>query len=54
MSTTREEEGPENTADVKIQDSLTTQTPIGEPDKNKVEEMAVEIADLISEINNNA
>lgn len=54
MSTTREEEVPENTEDVKIQNSSTTQTLIGEPDKNKVEEMAVEIADLISEINNNA
>lgn len=54
MSTTREEEGFEDTEDVKIQDASTTQTPIGEPDKKKVEEIAVEIADLISEINNNA
>ena len=54
MSTTREEEGSENPEDVKNQDFSRTQTPFGEPDKNKVEEMAVEIADLISEINNNA
>jgi len=54
MSTTREEEVPENTEDVGIQNSSTTKTPNGESDKNKVEEIAVEIAGLISEINNNA
>lgn len=54
MSTTREKEVPDNTEDVEIQNSSTTQTPNGESDKNKVEEIAVEIADLISEINNNA
>ncbi|NWH03534.1 hypothetical protein [Desulfobacter latus] len=54
MSTTREEEAPKNTEDLEMQDASTTQTPSGEPDKNNVEEIAVEIADLISEINNNA
>lgn len=54
ISTTRKEEVPENTEDVEIQDSSTTQTSNGEPDKKKVEEMAVDIADLISEINNSA
>ena len=54
MSTTREKEALENREDVEIQNSPATQTFNGEPDKKKVEEMAVEIADLISEINNNA
>ena len=51
---TREEDVPENTEDVEIHNSSMTQTPNRESDKNKVEEIAVEIADLISEINNNA
>lgn len=54
MSTTREEEVLEDNEDVEIRNSSTTQTPSGGPDKKKVEEMAVEIADLISEINNKA
>ncbi len=54
MSTTRGKETLENREDVEIQNSPATQTFNGEPDKEKVEEMAVEIADLISEINNNA
>ncbi|WP_020588303.1 hypothetical protein [Desulfobacter curvatus] len=52
MSTTREDEVLENNEDVEIQNSPTTQAFNGEPDKKKVEDMAVEIADLISEINN--
>jgi len=59
MSTTRGKEALENRElenreDVEIQNSPATQPFNGEPDKEKVEEMAVEIADLISEINNNA
>jgi len=54
MSTTREEEVLEDNEDVEIQNSSTTQTHSGEPDKEKAEEIAVEIADLISEINNKA
>lgn len=52
MSTTREDEMLGNNEDVEFQNSSTTQAPIGEPDKKKVENMVVEIADLISEINN--
>jgi hypothetical protein len=52
MSTAREEEEIENDEDQENLNSSISQTPDGEPDKNKVEEMAVEIADLISEINN--
>lgn len=54
MSTTREEEVLEDNEDVEIQKASTTQPPDGGSDKKKVEEMAVEIADLISEINNKA
>ncbi|NDY72094.1 hypothetical protein DO021_13980 [Desulfobacter hydrogenophilus] len=54
MSTTREEEVLKNNEDVEVQNSSTTQTLSDEPGKNKVEAMAVEIADLISEINNKA
>jgi hypothetical protein len=54
MSTTRRKEALENREDVEIQNPPATQTFNGEPDKEKVEEMAVEIADLISEINNKA
>lgn len=54
MSTTREDEVLENNEDVEVQNSSTTQTLSDEPGKKKVEEMAVEIADLISEINNKA
>jgi hypothetical protein len=52
MSTAREEEEIENDEDQENLNSSISQTPDGEPDKNKVGEMAVEIADLISEINN--
>ena len=54
MSTTRGKETLENREDVESQNPQATQTFNGEPDKEKIEEMAVEIADLISEINNNA
>jgi hypothetical protein len=53
MSTTRdEEEDVEIDEDEDNFNSSISHPPEGEPDKNKVEEMAVEIADLISEINN--
>lgn len=52
MSTARAEEDLENDEDLESPNPSASQTPDGEPDKNKVEEMAVEIADLISEINN--
>lgn len=54
MSTTGEEGMLEANEDMKIQNTSTTQTPGSGPDKKKVEGMAVEIADLISEINNKA
>lgn len=54
MSTTREDEMSENNEDVELQNSSTTQIHIGEPEKKKERGMAVEIADLISEINNKA
>lgn len=54
MSTTRENEVTENNEEVEVQNLSTTQTFSNEPGKNKVDEMAVEIADLISEINNKA
>jgi hypothetical protein len=56
MSTTGDEEddgeGVEDNQDDESPNSSIPQTSNGEPDKNKVEGMAVEIADLISEINN--
>jgi len=54
MSTTGENEVIENNEDVEVQNSSTAQTLSDEPGKNEIEEMAVEIADLISEINNKA
>ena len=54
MSTTRENEVIDNNEDIEVQNSSTTQTLSNEPGKNKVDEMVVEIADLISEINNKA
>ena len=58
MLTTREEDiledNEKDNEDQKIRNSFTAQTSGGGPDKRKVEEMAVEIADLISEINNKA
>lgn len=59
MSTTRGEEIPENTEDkdtqdMEMQNQSTTQPPGEGPDKKKVEEMGVEIAGLISQINNKA
>lgn len=51
ISTTRSDKVFENNEDVQIHNSSTTHPPGGGPGK-KVEEMAVEIADLISEINN--
>jgi len=52
MSTTREEGSLEDNHDIEIPSAPAAQMPGGGPDKKKVEEMAVEIADLISEINN--
>ncbi|WP_035236433.1 hypothetical protein [Desulfobacter vibrioformis] len=52
MSTTREDGGREANEDMQIQNTSTTRTPGRGPDEKKAEEMAVEIADLISEINN--
>ena len=53
MSTTRDDdEDVEIDEDEENPNSSLSPPPDGEPDKNKVEEMAVEIADLISEINN--
>ncbi|WP_320040341.1 hypothetical protein [uncultured Desulfobacter sp.] len=52
MSTTRDDEDVENYEEEESPNSSTHQLPNEEPDKNKVEGMAVEIADLISEINN--
>ncbi|MCG8549963.1 MAG: hypothetical protein MI799_06145, partial [Desulfobacterales bacterium] len=52
MSTTRDHEDMDDEEDEEYPNSSTHQTSNGEPDKNKVEGMAVEIADLISEINN--
>jgi len=52
MSTARDDEDLENDEDLESPNPSTSQTPDVEPDKSKVEEMAVEIADLISEINN--
>lgn len=52
MSTTREDGGHEANEDMQIQNTSTTRTPGRGPDGKKAEEMAVEIADLISEINN--
>lgn len=52
MSTARGDEDVENDEDQESANPSISQMPDGEPDKSKVEEMAVEIADLISEINN--
>nr|WP_319394534.1 hypothetical protein [uncultured Desulfobacter sp.] len=53
MSTTRDDEEDVGIdEDEENPNSSMPPSPDGEPDKNKVEEMAVEIADLISEINN--
>nr|WP_319493158.1 hypothetical protein [uncultured Desulfobacter sp.] len=52
MSTTRDDEEAENDEDLEISNTPVSQTLDGEPDKSKAEEMAVEIAGLISEINN--
>jgi len=52
MSTTREDGVLEANEDMEIQNTSTTQTPGRGPDEKKSEGMAVEIADLISEINN--
>nr|WP_320193229.1 hypothetical protein [uncultured Desulfobacter sp.] len=52
MSTTRDNEDAEVNEDEQGLNSSTHQTSNGEPDKSKVEGMAIEIADLISEINN--
>ena len=53
MSTTRDDdEDVEIDEDEKNPNASISLPPDGEPDKNKAEEMAVEIADLISEINN--
>ena len=54
MSTAREDEMFENNEDMEIQNSSTEQTHSGEAEKKKERGMAVEIADLISEINNKA
>ena len=54
MSSTREDEMLENNEDVEVQNSSTTQTLSDERGRNKAGGMAVEIADLISEINNKA
>ena len=54
MSTTREEEVLKENEDVEIRKASAPQAPDGESDKKKIEGMAVEIADLISEINNKA
>lgn len=54
MSTTGDDEDMDDNEDEEIPNSSTQQASNGEPDKNKVEGMAVEIADLISEINNKA
>lgn len=52
MSTTRDDEDAEDNEDEESPNSSIRQMSNGEPDKSKVEGMAVEIADLISEINN--
>ena len=54
MSTTGDDEDMDDNEDEESPHSSTQQTSNGELDKNKVEGMAVEIADLISEINNKA
>ncbi|MDX9962250.1 hypothetical protein [Desulfobacter postgatei] len=54
MSTAREDEMFENNHDMEIQNSSTEQPHSGEAEKKKERGMAVEIADLISEINNKA
>lgn len=51
MSTTREDKAFENSEDVALPNSPTTDKIGAEPDKTKKEEIDVEIADLISEIN---
>ncbi|PIE62460.1 MAG: hypothetical protein CSA25_05050 [Desulfobacter postgatei] len=53
MSTRRTSDRSENSQDMESRNSSTIQTPGTGPDKKKVEAMAVEIADLISEINKN-
>ncbi|WP_321492591.1 hypothetical protein [uncultured Desulfobacter sp.] len=54
MSTTREDEAFEDAEDMEGQNSDIPQIPGAGPDKKNKEEMAVEIADLICEINNKA
>ena len=54
MSTTRDDEELENNEKKEVQNSSATQTISDEPGGKKVEKMAIEIADLISEINNKA
>lgn len=52
MSTTGNDEDVEDNEDEESPNSPIHQPSNGKPDKSKVEGMAVEIADLISEINN--
>lgn len=51
MSTAREDEMFEHNENLEIQNSSKVQTPIGGPEKKRERGIAVEIADLISEIN---